>query len=219
MCGRYRIIKKAEEIEERFLAEIDKEFYQPNYNASPSQDLPVIVNINPRAVNFFRWGLIPTWAKDPTIGSRLINARAETVAEKPSFKGSLKYWRCLVPADGFYEWKKVGTKKQPYLITLKDESLFSFAGLWAEWSAPDGSPIPTFTIITTAPNSLMEGIHDRMPVILTREDEKKWLSKDTAVPQALQLLKQYPAELMKAEPIASVGPPVHQYNLSLRPRD
>jgi len=134
----------------------------------------------------------------------LINARAETITEKPSFKGSMKYWRCLVPADGFYEWKREGAGKQPYLITMKDDSLFSFAGLWAEWSAPDGSPIPTFTIITTAPNALMENIHNRMPVILRKEDEKRWLSKDCAVPEALKLLGQYPAELMKAQPVSTL---------------
>jgi len=220
MCRRYRITKSADEIEQRFGAVVDREYYRPNPNASTGQDLPVILNVNPRMVTLFKWGLIPSWAKDPAIGNSLVNARAETLAEKPSFKGSLKYWRCLVPADGFYEWKHVGSKKQPYLITLKDEGLFSFAGLWAEWSAPDGSPIPTFTIVTTEPNELMKDIHDRMPVILAKEDERTWLRKDTPIPQALQLLKQYPAELMQAKAVASVGKSdAQQYNLILRPRD
>ena len=195
---------------------MDRDYYHPNPAASTGQDLPVILDFNPRIVTLFKWGLIPAWAKDPTIGRNLVNARVETLTEKPSFKHSVKYRRCIVPADGFYEWKAEGSRKQPYLISLKDESLFSFAGLWAEWSAPDGSPVPTFTIITTEPNALMQDIHNRMPVILAREDEKKWLNKDCPVPQALQLLKQYPAELMKAEPF-SFAPPSEQQTLSLKP--
>ena len=202
MCGRYRIVQSADVIQERFDVEMEDGYYTPTYNAAPGQHLPVIVNASPGLVTFFQWGLIPKWAKDPAIGNRLINARAETVAEKPSFKGSLKYWRCLVLADGFYEWKAEGGRKQPYLITRKDEQLFSFAGLWSEWSSPDGSPIPTFTIITTTPNSLMEPIHSRMPVILLPEDERRWLDTRQPLSGAMQLLKQYPPELMMAHRVS-----------------
>lgn len=212
MCGRYRVIHPAKEIEDRFEADIPMDLYRPNYNASPSQYLPVVSNMNLGEVSFYKWGLIPTWAKDPSIGNNLINARAETIAEKPAFKGSLKYWRCLVLADGFYEWKREGARKQPYLITLTDERLFSFAGIWAEWSSPDGSPIQTYTIITTTPNSLMETIHPRMPVILHREDERRWLDAKRPTTEALSLLKPYPPEQMLARMVSlKVNSPANNF--------
>ncbi len=212
MCGRYRIRHTADEIEERYGAGIPMDLYRPNYNAAPSQYLPVISNVNLGEISFYKWGLIPLWAKDPSIGNNLINARAETITEKPSFKGSFKYWRCLVIADGFYEWKKEGTAKQPYLITLQDESIFSFAGLWAEWSAPDGTPIQTFTIITTAPNSLMETIHFRMPVILNQRDERRWLDTRQPLRESLELLKPFPSERMKAIPVSlQVNSPANNF--------
>jgi putative SOS response-associated peptidase YedK len=150
-----------------------------------------------------KWGLIPFWAKDPRIGNRLINARAETIAEKPSFKSALKANRCLVPASGFYEWKEIGGRKMPFLFQLKDISLFSFAGLYDVWKDEQKNEIKTFTIITTNANSFMAPIHDRMPVILTPENENIWLDNAiNDVPQLLPLLKPYPDETMEMYPVS-----------------
>ncbi len=147
-------------------------------------------------MSFFKWGLIPFWAKDKSIGNKLINARAETIAEKPSFKNSLKQKRCLVLSDGFYEWRKLGKEKVPYRITLSDDSPFAMAGIWDVWKNSEGETIKSFSIITTEANELMQDIHHRMPVILNPEDERKWISK-IAVNDALKLLNPYPSELMK----------------------
>ncbi|WP_343049835.1 SOS response-associated peptidase [Paenibacillus phytohabitans] len=151
-----------------------------------------------------RWGLVPFWAKDDKIGSRMINARAKTVAEKPAFKRLLKSKRCIIPADGFYEWKKDGTSKQPYRILMTDGSIFSFAGLYDTWEDPEGKKVSTCTIITTTPNSLMADIHDRMPVILRPEDEADWLGRDNDdVESLLKLLKPYDAAKMRAYKVPS----------------
>jgi putative SOS response-associated peptidase YedK len=149
-----------------------------------------------------KWGLIPSWAQDEKISYRMINARADTVTEKPAFRSSFQRKRCLIPADGFYEWKKIGTDKQPMRILLKDESIFSMAGLYDTWTAPDGRKVSTCTIITTTPNELMADIHDRMPVILRHEDEKIWLGKEQKVADLKALLRPFPAEEMIAYPVS-----------------
>ena len=176
MCGRFSIAG-FEGIEERFQLEIEFPDLKPNYNVAPSQDVSVIVNNGSNHLAMFRWGLIPYWAKDPSIGHKMINARAETVDEKPSFKTCLQRKRCLIVADGFYEWKKEGTTKRPHRITLKNQELFGFAGLWDTWKSPIGEIVNSCTIITTTPNELMEPIHNRIPVILPREVEQVWLDQ------------------------------------------
>lgn len=197
MCGRFTFID-IEDIRERFKTEqID---LKPNYNVAPTQNVPVIINDQ---LSMIRWGLIPFWAKDPKIGNKMINARAETVDEKPSFKHSLQRKRCLIVADGLYEWRREGSTKIPYWITLENKELFGFAGLWDTWKSPTGD-INSCTIITTTPNDLMAGIHDRMPVILSRESERVWLDQSIVDAGYLKsLLVPYPAEAMIAYGVSS----------------
>jgi len=202
MCGRFSISKEKDEIEDRFEIHIDPAMFTKNYNAAPSQILPVITNEDPEQASFHKWGLIPYWAKDESIGNKLINARGETIAEKPSFRDAAEKRRCLVITDGFYEWQRSGGEKQPYRITLADESLFTFAGLWESWSAPNGRDVRTFTIITTEPNGLMKPIHKRMPVMLTPENERVWIS-DEPLEEVLHLLKPYDEKEMNAYPVSS----------------
>lgn len=198
MCGRFTFID-IEDIRERFKTEPIN--LKPNYNVAPTQNIPVILN---HQLSMFRWGLIPFWAKDPSIGNKIINARAETVDEKPSFKHSLQRKRCLILADGFYEWKKEGSSKRPYRVTLKDRELFGFAGLWDTWKSSAGDIVNSCTIITTRPNELMEGIYDRMPVILSRNAEHVWLDQSIVDSGFLKsLLVPYPAELMVAYEVSA----------------
>jgi putative SOS response-associated peptidase YedK len=172
----------------------------PRYNVAPTQDVAVIYDESPNTLSSARWGLIPSWSKDPGIGARMINARAETLDEKPTFRGILKKRRCLIPADGFYEWSKNDDNtKTPIRITLKNGEPFALAGLWDVWKTPEGQWLKTCTIITTSPNALMESIHNRMPVLLTRDAEGEWMNKANDDPGYLKsLLLPYPAELMKA---------------------
>ena len=202
MCGRFSISKEKDEIEDRFEIHIDPAMFSKTYNAAPSQTLPIITNTAPEQASFHKWGLIPHWAKDESNGNKLINARGETIAEKPSFRDAAEKRRCLVITDGFYEWQRSGGEKQPYRITLADESLFTFAGLWESWSAPDGRDVRTFTIITTEPNGLMKPIHKRMPVMLTPENERVWIS-DEPLEKVLYLLKPYDEKEMNAYPVSS----------------
>jgi len=206
MCGRFTLHHTLEELEERFAAEVvagPKPETEPRYNIAPTQDILVVTQNGARHLQAYHWGLIPSWAKDQAIGNKMINARAETLAEKPSFRTALSRRRCLIPADGFYEWQDApeGQKapRTPMHIRLQDGGLFAFAGLWDEWHAPDGSPLRSCTIITTAPNAVTAPIHDRMPVILRPEDEALWLDRSvTDAPALLPLLVPYPAGLMEA---------------------
>ena len=203
MCGRFTLHHSAEQIEERFGAAVVVEIALPRYNVAPTQDVLVVTQNGARHLSAYHWGLIPSWAKDAGIGNKMINARAETLAEKPSFRTALSRRRCLIPADGFYEWQDapagVKSPKTPMHIRLKDGGLFAFAGLWDEWHAPDGSPLRSCTIITTAPNAVTAPIHDRMPVILRPEDEAIWLDHSrTSGPDLLPLLVPYPADRMEA---------------------
>lgn len=204
MCGRFSFSPLAKIIEDRFDVKVDKTRYKPRYNSAPSQDLAVISNSNPGELSFFRWGLIPFWAKDKSIGNKMINAKAETIAEKPSFKNSLKRKRCLVLSDGFYEWKTISKKEKiPYRITMDDNSLFAMAGIWDSWKDETGLMINSFAIITTSPNKLMENIHTRMPVILSPNDEKRWLSSDdTTFLQSL--LQPFPEKEMTAFTVSNL---------------
>jgi putative SOS response-associated peptidase YedK len=179
------------------------DWVKPRYNIAPSQEILAIINNGGRQAVQFKWGLIPFWAKEMVPG--MINARAETVDIKPSFKQSLKSRRCLIPADGFYEWKNEGgSRKKPYRITLKDGNVFAFAGLWDRWRSPEGETINSCAIITTSANTLMEPIHNRMPVILPKEAEEAWLVADTDTPTLKGLLKPYRSELMESWEVSAI---------------
>lgn len=167
----------------------------PNHNISPGQGIPVVTNGTTRNVEIFKWGLVPGWAKNPSIGYKMINARAETIFEKPSFRNAFAKRRCLIPAGGFYEWKQEGNRKQSYLFQLKDKKPFTFAGLWERWQDECGDELLSCTIITTMPNALMAEYHDRMPVILNEKARWRWL-ENTAVTELREMLKPYPAEEM-----------------------
>lgn len=202
MCGRYTIIAQAEEIEKRFNVAVP-EIYSARYNAAPTQILPVITNESPKGLSFFHWGLIPGWAKDKSISSKLINARAETISEKASFKSALKNRRCLVIADGFYEWKRTTKKsKIPYRIILNSNRLFAFAGLWEEYEDENQEIVNTFTIITTNANTAVSKIHDRMPVILNQETEQEWLNASVSTDEHINLLQPYDANKMEYHTIS-----------------
>ncbi len=213
MCGRFTLTVDPADLQDAFSDYIFPAEFAPRFNIAPTQPILAIPNDGKHTADFFIWGLIPTWAKDPSIGNRLINARAETLAEKPSFRGSFKYHRCLILADGFYEWKsQPGTKtKTPYFIHLKNRRPFAFAGLWDEWNSPDGSQIKSGTIITTHPNELMASLHNRMPVILAPSAYAQWLDPAAQSPENLQsLLKPYPPEEMIAHPVSTlVNNPAH----------
>jgi putative SOS response-associated peptidase YedK len=204
MCGRFTLTVDPAQAQENFNNFTFPEKFAPRFNIAPTQPILAIPNDEKFTADFFIWGLIPMWAKDPSIGNRLINARAETLAEKPSFRGSLKYKRCLILADGFYEWKSSDGKKSktPFFIHMKDRKPFAFAGLWDSWNSPEGSQLKTCTIITTEPNELMSLLHNRMPVILHPRDYDKWLDPSSQTPdQLIPLLKPFPAEMMDAYPV------------------
>ncbi len=209
MCGRFTLRVSPEQIADLFSIE-QMPPLAARYNIAPTQPVLAIRDSyagNGREATFLNWGLIPSWATDPSIGSRMINARAETAAEKPSFRAAFKYQRCIIPADGFYEWKAApGRKiKTPYFIHMKDRKPFAFAGLWDSWESPDGSSLKTCTIITTEPNELMATIHNRMPVILPPRDYAKWLDASPQTPEnLLPLLKPYPADAMSAHPVSTL---------------
>lgn len=205
MCGRFTLTIDPAELQETFGEYSFPAQFAPRFNIAPTHPVLAIPNDGRKQAGFFVWGLIPSWAGDPAIGNRLINARSETLAEKPSFRGGYKYKRCLVLADGFYEWKaQPGSKtKVPHFIHLKSRQVFAFAGLWDEWSAPDGSPVRTCTIITTTPNQVLEPIHNRMPVILAPDEYGRWLDPSPrSAGDLAPLLDRYPAEDMAAHPVS-----------------
>jgi len=196
MCGRYSLSKSKIELEERFQAEMLVDF-KPRFNIAPTQLVPVITSESPKGFSFFYWGITPDFAKNKPVSQKFINAKAETVNEKISFKSSFEKRRCLVPADGFYEWKKLGKKtKVPYRFTLANDEAFSFAGIWEEYENDKGEINHTFLILTTEPNRLVSEVHDRMPVILAKEDEKKWLDKYSSEANLLKMLTTYSADDM-----------------------
>jgi putative SOS response-associated peptidase YedK len=207
MCGRFTLTVDPAELKDTFSDYNFPAMFAPRFNIAPTQPVLAIPNDDKFTADFFIWGLIPMWAKDPEIGNRLINARGETLAEKPSFRGSYRHKRCLILADGFYEWKAFGGRKTktPYYIHMQDRKPFALAGLWDHWESPDGSSIKSCTIITTTPNELMGAIHDRMPVILHSRDYAKWLDPSPQTPENLQpLIKPFPAEAMTAYPVSTL---------------
>jgi putative SOS response-associated peptidase YedK len=206
MCGRYRLSRSKELLAEHFDVEPDDD-WEPRYNIAPMQNVPVIRQHpeQPRRLNSrMRWGLIPFWAKDASIGFKMINARAETVATKPAFRESLRKRRCLIPADGFFEWRKNGKVKTPFCFTMADDSIFDFAGIWDSWRSPEGQTIKTCSIITTTPNALLIDIHDRMPVILPTDAHDLWLDPGFQKADAIcGLLKPFDPNLMRRYEVSS----------------
>lgn len=197
MCGRYALKTPASELATRFgLDEVVD--VAPRYNIAPGTDIPTIRHSpdGKRVLHLLRWGLVPHWAKDPSIGAKLSNARGETVAEKPSFRDAFKRRRCLVPADGFYEWKAEGKQKQPYYFSMKSGEPFALGGVWESWRAPDGDILRTCCLITTGPNEIMLPIHDRMPVIVSPGGYEAWLTGEPD--DAINLARPYPTDEMQA---------------------
>ena len=205
MCGRFALEATGDEVAETFHLQ-ESPYLAPRYNIAPTQPVAAI-RLHPhkreREWTHFRWGLVPSWAKDIKIGSRMINARSETVAEKPSFRAAFKRRRCLIPVSGFYEWQKLEGRKQPVYIHPADNGLFAFAGLWETWHSPDGGEIDSCTILTTTPNSLMRPIHNRMPVIIEPEDFEMWLDPGPQPNEALHLLRPFSPENMAAYPVST----------------
>ena len=205
MCGRYSLIADLGELARRFEFDGDWLKFEAAYNVAPTQDVLTVVGGDARRGGFMRWGLIPHWAKDASIGSRMINARAETVAEKPVFRDTLRRRRCLVLADGFYEWQRAGGPMRPMRIVMRSAEPFAFAGLWSVWRNPDGNRISSCAIITTAANELLKPIHDRMPVILPRELEGLWLDRSIDDPGALcSVLTPYVGVRMEAYEVSTL---------------
>lgn len=206
MCGRFTLTLNAAQIAARFGVPLPQS-YKPRYNIAPTQEvLALIADALGRRVENVRWGLIPHWAKDPKIAQKLINARAETLFEKPSFRDAVKRRRCLILADGFYEWRKTPQgRRVPVYVRLKSKEPFGFAGLWETWSSPDGQTLKTCTIITTEPNELIKPIHDRMPVIVPREFEDVWLDPTPKAREELErVLRPYRAEELELFEVSSL---------------
>ena len=221
MCGRFVMKETEETVKERFEVQESLFALRPRYNVAPSQTVGVVFDNGVRCLDGFKWGLIPSWSKDPKMGNKMINARGETLAEKPSFRSAFKRRRCVIPATGFYEWKKEGDQRIPTYIHLKDQELFALAGLWEEWQAPDASIVRTFTIITVTANGFMETIHNRMPAILKPEDEGIWLDPSLQNSNELQaLLQPYSEEAMTAHPVSKhVNSPANDDAQCIQPDD
>lgn len=203
MCGRYTLFVDPADLRVLFPGVVIPEGLSPRYNIAPSQSVAVIANNDPGRIAFFRWGLVPSWAQDPTIGSRMINARAETLAQKPAFRAAYRSRRCLVLADGFYEWRKEGGRKQPFYVRLRSGKPFAFAGLWESWRSPQEETLLSCAIVTTNANELVAPIHDRMPVILDPAAYDLWLDPAPRSPFDLQKwLRPYPAQEMIAYPVS-----------------
>jgi putative SOS response-associated peptidase YedK len=203
MCGRYGYTAAPNDMTQRFNVAPVVEGLQLRFNVAPTQTMPVVVRHSPNSLELMRWGLIPRWAKEPNTGLSTINARAETVAEKRTYRRPLQFQRCLVPASGFYEWQRTADGKVPHWIYLPDEPLFAFAGLWDSWTSPSGDEVHSYTIITCEANAFMAPIHNRMPMILSREAEEDWLNPDVVEPERLlPLLRPYPADRMAAHPVS-----------------
>jgi putative SOS response-associated peptidase YedK len=204
MCGRYTIIAKAEEIEKRFEVEVPQH-YTPRYNAAPTQLLPVITNEHPEKLSFYHWGLVPSWYSETENPAKLINARLETIVEKPSFAAAFKARRCLVISDGFYEWKRMTSKsKVPYRVFPKHKGLFAYAGLWEQYKNDDQTMLHSFAIITTEAKEATAHIHHRIPVILNPESEKTWLDHGLSAAEHLELLKSRQNSDLQYHPVSSL---------------
>lgn len=206
MCGRYALYGPVSRIRDLFDADIDDvpPEWGPRYNVAPMQFVPVIRQrpTGERVVHLLRWGLVPSWSRDESIATKLINARGETLADKPSFRSAFKSRRCIIPVSGFYEWKQAAGGKQPYYIQPSYGGQFDLAGLWERWTTPEGERLDTFTIVTTEANDAIRNLHARMPVILRPEDYGLWLDKETALERVQQLIAPFPVELIRITPVS-----------------
>jgi len=207
MCGRYRLSRRKQIVEEYFDTVSDEPDWTPRYNIAPTQPIPVIRQ-NPkepvRQLSVMKWGLIPSWSKDSSGAAQMINARSETARVKPAFRDALKSRRCLIPADGFYEWKREGKTKQPFCFEVNQGQLFAFAGLWDRWKSPDSNWIKTCSILTTTPNAVTAAIHDRMPVILDPDSYDLWLDPGmTKVEAVSDMLRPFDARQMRSYPVST----------------
>lgn len=217
MCGRYSLVP-TEDMAARFNVEEQQLPLLPRYNVAPSQAMPVVVRNSPNRLVAMQWGLVPAWSKEPRTTFSTINARAETIATSAVFRGPFKARRCLVPASGFYEWQPADRGKQPYCIRLRGGDLFAFAGLYDLWRDDEGNELHSYTIITTTPNAVVAPIHNRMPVILRREDEDVWLDTDAGPAQLRSLLAPYPADEMEAFTVSrAVNSPANESAELLQP--
>jgi putative SOS response-associated peptidase YedK len=205
MCGRVTIAEVEEIHAELRALSVELEGIQPRYNVPPSEPLPAVrVRDGQREAAWLRWGLIPWWAHDPAIGSRMANARCETAAEKPAFRDAMRARRCLILVDGFYEWRAGTRPKQPYLFRMRGGKAFAIGGLWESWLDPNGGRLETCTILTTEPNALVAPLHDRMPVIVRREDYDRWLDPATTDPEALRsVVTPFDADAMESWPVST----------------
>jgi putative SOS response-associated peptidase YedK len=207
MCGRYRLSRRKQIVEEHFDVISGDEDWTPRYNIAPTHPVPIIRQ-NPkepvRELSLVRWGLIPSWAKDSAIGAQMINARSETAASKPAFRDALKSRRCIIPADGFYEWQKTGKTRQPYCFEVGEGELFAFAGLWDRWKNPAGKTIESCSILTTTPNAVTSTVHDRMPLILDPDCYDLWLDPGmTDAGAVADLLRSRDARRMRCYPVST----------------
>ena len=222
MCGRFALKAPPRTIQEHFHLPETIEL-SPRYNIAPSQAIAVVRYLQgkiTRQLDLLRWGLIPHWANDIKIGYKMINARSETLAQKPSFRAAFKKRRCLIVADGFYEWKHAGRIKEPFYVQLENGAVFGFAGLWESWKSPDGNIVESCTVITTSANELTRKIHDRMPVILLPADYETWLQDSTPEQRLQQLLAPYPAEVMEMYRVSSeVNSPKNDTPACIRPHN
>jgi len=207
MCGRYRLSRRKQIIEEYFDTSDWQDDWSPRFNIAPMQSVPVIRQYPKepaRQISTMRWGLIPNWARDASIANGTINAKSETVANKPVFRDPLRLRRCLIPADGFYEWKRTARSKQPFCFEVNDGELFAFAGIWDGWKNPEGQWIKTCSILTTTPNAVTAAVHDRMPVILDPGSYDRWLDPRMQNVEAIsELLEPHEATLMRCYPVSS----------------
>lgn len=205
MCGRFTISLPTADVALAFGVTETAKPVSPSFNVAPGMSVPVVVDEGRgRRLDAFRWGLVPSWAKDLAVGYKMINARAETLAEKPAFRRAFRDRRCLILADGFYEWKTEGARKRPYHIRMKDASPFAFAGLWEVWTPPEGEPIRSCAIVTTAANDVMRPLHPRMPVILPAEAQGPWLDPSNHDVESLKaLLLPLPGDALVAYPVST----------------
>lgn len=206
MCGRYTVVADGYELTEHLKARWrSARLAAPRFNIAPTQHAPVLLrDQGENVLDMYRWGLIPFWAKDPAIGNRMINARAETVREKPAFRSAFERRRCLVPASGFFEWQKAGKSKVPHWIHPADGDLLTLAGLWERWAPEDAEPVYSYTILTTGANSFMQRLHERMPVIIPPGERDVWLDPEAEAQALVELLHPAPEALLAAHPVSTL---------------
>lgn len=219
MCGRFAMIEPLGVITRAFFIDDVLADIRESYNIAPGSSIPAVIHEESRRkLTVFRWGLVPRWAKEPSIGARLINARSETVTEKPSFRDAVKRRRCLIIASGFYEWKKEGKGSTPFYIYPESEKLFGLAGIFENWASPEGAELSTCSILTTGPNSLIAQIHDRMPVIIPREQGDLWMDPSSRPEEYLSMLAPYPADRMGMHPVSTeMNSPANDSQVCIRP--